>query len=318
MEQRQTLPGPVDLAVEAWELFKAKAATLYAVYIAGILLSLGLLILGGLALFFGGAGVFAFLSATHSFTLYPVLLLIVLGIILVVALFVGVTWYQGALLVVLFSKKDKVSFGEAFGTAWKLIGALVLTEIIWALVMFGSYFVFLIPAIIFGVWFSLSRFVIVGEGKKGFAALLTSREYIRGRFFPYFWRMIAIYLPLLVLSIVIEFARNNAYTMTLRGLLNVVSFLAGPFYLTYSFVLYEHLKKLRGAVKPENAKGSKLAALIVAVIGYIIFLLVAGSLIALLAASPKPTKGENTTPYHQQLTPTGTQRLPQRIPLNET
>jgi hypothetical protein len=319
MDSKNLLPGPIVLAKEAWELFRSKAATLYAVYIAGLLLSLGLLILGGLALFFGGAGVFAFLTAMHRFALFPVLLLVLLGVLLIAALFVAATWYQGALLVVLFSKKDKLSFGESFGTAWKIIGALVVTEIIWVLIIFGSYFVFLIPAIIFGVWFSLSRLVVVGEGKKGFAALLTSREYIRGRFWQYFWRVIAVYLPLIVLSIIIGFARNNSYTLTLRGLLNVASFLATPFYLTYSFVLYEHLKKLRGAVKPDEAKGTKIATIVVPVIGYLIFLLIVGSLITFLASIPKHAQEKhNTRPYQQQQAPTGTHRLPQRLPLNET
>lgn len=318
MEPQQPLPGPIDLAKEAWELFKGKAATLYAVYIAGLLLSFGLLILGGLALFFGGAGTFAYLSATHKFALFPVILLIALGLLLVAALFVASSWYQGAQIVVLFNKKDKVSFGESFGSAWHLIGALVMTELLWVVLLFGMYFAFLIPAMIFGVWFSLSRFVVVGEGKKGFAALLTSREYIRDRFFPYFGRLIAVYLPLILLSIIIGLARNNSYTLMLRGLVNVASFLAGPFYLTYSFVLYQHLKKLQSPVSLENAKGSKVAAIVVSVIGYALLAFLIFSLISVFSLFFKNTSKQPSHPYQQQLTPTGTNKLPPRLPASET
>lgn len=96
---------------------------------------------------------------------------------------------------------------------------------------------FIIPGIIFGVWYCFSMIVFIDEGLKGTAALSRSKELVSGYWWGVFGRMalmfIAIFIPLIILNLVTF------------GIAGILSFVVFPFIVAFQFLLYEDLKRIK-------------------------------------------------------------------------
>ncbi len=105
-------------------------------------------------------------------------------------------------------------------------------------------FVFLIvPGVVMMVWFSFAVFILAGKGDAGITALLESREYVKGFWWPVFVRLLAVW----ALSFVIGY-------VPLVG--SLLSLLFMPYLVTYTSQLYEELAHIKGAV-PGPSEGQR-------------------------------------------------------------
>ncbi len=105
-------------------------------------------------------------------------------------------------------------------------------------------FVFLVvPGVVMMVWFSFSVFILAGRGDTGINALLESREYVKGFWWPVFARLLAVW--------VLSFAFS--YLPVIGSLL---SLLFMPYLITYTSQLYEELSRIKGVV-PKPAERQK-------------------------------------------------------------
>lgn len=116
----------------------------------------------------------------------------------------------------------KLSFGQALAAGkpygWKLIGFFIL----YALAVSIGYVFFVIPGIIFMIWFSMGAFVIVDEKLGVMDAFKRSKELAKGRFWEIFGVMgvlqiisILAIIPLLgwIAAVVLSVAYSAAYAV---------------------------------------------------------------------------------------------------------
>ena len=125
--------------------------------------------------------------------------------------------------------------------------------------MLGSLF-FLIPGIIFSVWFIFGDFVLIDEDIRGVKALLRSKKYVEGRWFyvlkhlafifSFTFALSLLFIPVfLILNLIfIKFHPFSKFFM-ISGIQVLVRAFIPVFLLTYLVVLYKELKKSKNIEK---------------------------------------------------------------------
>lgn len=80
---------------------------------------------------------------------------------------------------------------DVFTSASHLIWPTFYTSILTALIVLGGSILFIIPGLIFIVWYLFAYSIIIFENKKGWAALRASKALVVGRWWAIAWRWVA-------------------------------------------------------------------------------------------------------------------------------
>ena len=174
------------LITETVRIFRERWAPLLS-------LSLGLMFFSALmrGIFFG-EGFFHSLALPGENTA-----LLVASVLLMLAVHILTA---GAVLRVITEGDSAASPRNALAYAWGRRGDLFSLFFL-NFLLGGAYALFIIPGIIFQVWFSLSVIVLIAEGRSGTEALLASREYVRGHDWAVFSRIgFLVFFALLISS----------------------------------------------------------------------------------------------------------------------
>jgi hypothetical protein len=170
------------------------------------------------------------------------------------------TWGMAALICALRDRTEQISVLEAYGRSGTQLHSYIWVTLLVGVVTFLGFLLFIIPGIIFTVWFCFAVFVVLVEGKKGTLALRTSREYVRGRWGAVFLRAFVLLLAafgvllLLTLGVALLAALMDiagiAHTPAVidavsLGLGVAFSTVVPGFAATYMFLLYAELRSLK-------------------------------------------------------------------------
>lgn len=275
--QANPLPGVFDLIDEAWLIYKIK-----------IKLFLGILILPLLFSFVFGiiSSFYASFVSLNNF-IFGMILLVVLALIVGFILALG----QFALIYAI-KYRDKITVGEAYRAALPKIFSFFWISFLTGFIIWSGVFLFIIPAIIFSIWFSFSVFILADEDQKGMNALLRSKEYVKGLWWRVLWRYTAIGLIILSLGIILFIILGIPVGLVLASLelgpttielistilQTGLSFFLTPFVVLYSFLLYTKVKEYKLGVFQEPNPKQKKWFILVGITGSVIGIL----LIALL------------------------------------
>ena len=170
-------------------------------------------------------------------------------------------FYQVAILKTIESsdKKNGITassaYGEAFSLFWPLLGVVlrvVVRVILWSLLL-------IIPGIIFAIFYSFANMAFLFDGKKGYEALIFSKQIVKpylGKFLGNSFVAILVLLPVyifitIILSLI--FGGYDPKEPTLSGVIgvgvgNIASALASIYLLIFFYHLYKELKSRRGGV----------------------------------------------------------------------
>lgn len=214
-----------------------------------------------------------------------IILLAVVLLLIFIPIVIIQMWGIAALTVAVSSPK-KLSFGEAYKKSWKYVRSLWWIMILSGLLIVGGS-IFIIPGIIYSVWYSFDQFVLVDENERGMRALIKSREYVRGHWWAVFFRIfllaIIVYIPSLVVSLVSKAAGVEKDAVIVICTILIDIFVAG-FAPCYIFSMYKNLREVRGHLDHKITWKTKFAYSIVSLLGLLIFL--ALPLFTLLAINP--------------------------------
>lgn len=258
------LPGPIYLAKEALSIYQKRFWTIVGVSFLSIIYIVGVV---------GIAGVIGFLFASTFSSRWNIFSILLGGLLVVVALVVFIwlsNWIQAAYILVIRDWKKGTGARESFRQARQFIWPLFTTTFLLGLIVMGSLPLFILPAILFGIWFTYAQYVVVCEGKRGLLALHTSREFFRGRFWQVIWRSIAVRLPEIILGLILtSLIANKTLPPLVNSLYQLLSLLLAPFYLAYTFALYSSLRKHTPAVStvPQENKRWYIG---VPIVGYLL------------------------------------------------
>lgn len=202
---------------------------------------------------------------------------------LIVIMFLVIFIYRLALyFAVIEGGKEGIDINEAYRLGWKKLVSYLWIGFVMYLILLGGFMLFVIPFLIFSVWFTFAGFVLVDQNERGLSALLKSRELVRGRFIGVFWRelvlMIVYFIPIILAHIL---------TRPLSPLFPFIGGLAGqtvvlftlPIFITYQYLMYRNLVDLRGQIDLSQSDESKSVFMIAGSLGIIIMSIIAYSLI---------------------------------------
>jgi len=142
-----------------------------------------------------------------------------------------------------------------------LLWPTIYTSLLSALIIIGGSLLFIVPGIIFSIWYAFVFYSIIFENKKGIEALRASKTLVVGRWFAILWR---ISVPAVIFGVVafaitsvlqlpfMFFPENNTTDFLNAVLGNIVSVALMPLTATASVVLFLEAKKSKPASVSAN------------------------------------------------------------------
>jgi hypothetical protein len=168
---------------------------------------------------------------------------------------IGFFWGWGACVAA--SLDDTLSLREAFSRGGFLLGSFAWVCMLAGFIVTGGMLLFLIPGIIFSIWFFFAPFIVLDDDTRGMSALFKSRAYLSGRWFDVFLRLVVVWACTAVV-----------------GAIPVVGALAAlvalPYLLVYQALLYRDLKEVAGPVAYSCSTGDYARVLGLAALGYVV------------------------------------------------
>lgn len=201
---------------------------------------------------------------------------------------IGIIFHLWGEIAIIFAiHNPTATVTQAFkSTASKILPNLWL-GFLSGLITIGGFPLIILP-IVFSIWFSFSRFALVLENIGGLTALLKSRWYTQGQFWPLASRYIFLGSILLPIALPIYYLDEIAKQQTLSAIVALtLDLILLPFVSSYTYLLYSHLKTARGEAAFSPSKKSKILLYFLALLGPIIFLL---TFFLLLLTSINPAK----------------------------
>lgn len=223
--QITSLPGIGDLLSRSWQIYKARIGVF-----------IGIMILPALLLL-----LFSILPLIPSLRLNFPALIFFIPLILLIFIIVQI-WASIALLYAIKEREEKIGIREAFAKGWHRIISYFWISLLVGIITLVGFLLFIIPGIIFAIWFGLAAYVLVAEGLTGMKALSRSKQLVSGYWWPVFGRILVVFLIVIVLNLIISVLNMP------RIIQSVISLFLGPFFATYYFLIYGDLKKLKEGV----------------------------------------------------------------------
>lgn len=152
------------------------------------------------------------------------------------------------------------SLEELLQKAWKKLGSFAWLSLLLLVFCLGGFLLFIIPGIIFVVWWSVAFYALAGENARGMAALRRSRELVRGHWWAVFGRLVMLILASFLISLAASIiflvitapfylVGSNVLLLAVAGILSLIGAVIDVYILAFSIIytyyIYESLKGLK-------------------------------------------------------------------------
>lgn len=253
MEEKPKLIAVGALFGQSWQIYKGRFLTLIkiillpgAFILAGDLLAIGFGAVSTLFVIAGGLG-------------------LVLGVLALVS-----------------NLGTNVPPREAYRSALKKFWPYLWLSLLTGFTILGGLFMLIIPGLIFLIWFGFVLYIFVLDGEKGMNAMLKSKAYVNGYWWPIVGRGLLLILVVFLIALVFGslgalVSLNEAW---LQFTSDLVTLVIAPFSLIYFYLLYQNLKSLKPEVATQPAEGPRGFFIFSAIFGLVAALIV----IVLIAA----------------------------------
>jgi len=240
----QKLPGVSILFRDSWDLYKSRFRIFTSILILPVAFILVAAILGNALL----SSIFAVVSVIFFIVAYP-------------AIIYSITNEN--------QSDVKTSYGVGFGKLFPYLWLAILTN----LVVIGGLIMGVIPGLMFSFWFIFSVFILFVEDKRGLEALLKSKEYVRGYFWPVLGRIILLVLCVVVIAMMLSLVIGEDKRS--EDVLNaVLQLFVMPFFISYSFNIYRGLQALKPGLVQAPAPAKRGFFIFSAVLGLVALVVV--------------------------------------------
>ncbi len=240
------LISPLNIFKEAAAVYKAN----YKIFLQTIAWLLGAAILLTILNITDRQTAFKYLSYTFPAYLILSALSFVIGL-----------WTQIVLIRLVNAglSKEAVDKKTLRQNAWRDTAPFLWVSLLTGLIILGGTILFIIPGLIFTVWFFFSMYIFAIEGARGYGALKKSKDLAQGRFWPIAWRVVVpalFYGLLLIITIGVPtliigyFTKFAGFTSNLSlvpwwfdAWQSIVTVAALPLSLAMWVILYRNLKE---------------------------------------------------------------------------
>ncbi len=274
-----SLPGFKALLSSAWGILKDRPGTIFGI---AAIVAFSQYIPIVFSLVFGSN------TSTNNWIYSQGTAFLVFLIFLYIIAYLGsYLWGSVALLYAIKDRQERIGIGEAFKRARSTVAAWVWITFLTSVIVLGGTLLFIIPGMIFGVWFSLAAIVLVAEGLRGMSALNKSKAYVKGRVGEIFGLLFLfglLYVPFYVVTAIVssvasQFGTAGTVLQNIAGL--PASLIYIPLLFAFQFVLYEHLKALEGKPIVSSKKGRWA----IFIVGIFVGIAIIGILVSIVLAS---------------------------------
>lgn len=181
--------------------------------------------------------------------------LLAMGVSLAVLLFI--LWISIALTKNLrnaIERKEIINFKDSLLQNSKYIWPVIWSSFLMFFAVLGGLFLFIIPALIFSIWFTYSFYTVVFEDKSGVTALKSSKILVSGRWWKTLWLILVptIFFGIIFLTIqnvfifpltIIFGEASVAYSLTKSLFINIISSIFTPLSALPMIYLYFNAKE---------------------------------------------------------------------------
>lgn len=205
-------------------------------------------------IFIGGLG--SLKTGTLDPKIFKTLILTSTPMLLLAIITVGIIqgWFQAAFIVCLRDREENPSLQMVFGRSKKYVIPLFLLSLLYAFVVLGGFFLFLVPGILFAFWFMFFSYAAIYEDRRGLGALSWSKFLIQGNSgkslvrlilglaialgLQFFWRILDKSIDSFLLQTELPRILSVTSSLIILGF-NICLYLAGQIFVV---VLYENLR----------------------------------------------------------------------------
>lgn len=278
------IPGVFGLINEAFSLCKKRFLTLFGILVLPIVIFF-VLIFAVVTLFGGFSAINNASSDSISWGFVLTIVLLLIGFIIVQI------WSALSLIVAVADRTKSLGVIASYKTAWRRLHSYVWVQFLVGVTTMGGFLLLFVPGVIFAVWFIFSVFLLIDDDKRGFKALLSSREYVRGRWWQVFGRLLGGGLVILIISLAVQLLLQFIAPESVVAILNyIIQLFVQIFLISYIFVLYKNVKDRVGAVEVDSKK--RVWFIVVAIVGGLIIPVIFLSVIVASLGSAKDKAGD--------------------------
>jgi len=175
---------------------------------------------------------------------------------------------------ILYSFHHATGFEESYRAVGGLFWQLVWIAILVGIASIGGFVMLVIPGIWLAVSMAFSNYALVLEGKRGFAAMVQSREYIRGYWWAIFGRMALLVCVFIVTYVVVgvPFALVGGGAIGSAIASAIITLFIAPFSIAYYYTIYRNLVTLKSDIHSEPSSGWKTFIVVAQIVGAICIL----------------------------------------------
>ena len=311
-ELKAKLPKATALLSDAWRLYKSRWKTFLGIIVVSVLLMIVAFIVFGIVTF-----VLGFLTAfVPEIQILNMIFFFISFVVLFSMIIIIQFWSQVALIYAIKDSAENIGIKESFRRGRHKIRSFFWVSVLASFIIMGGFLLFIIPGIIFSIWFSLAIYIVIAEDLKGMDAILKSREYIRKYWWSVLWRFlfffIVIYIIMIVfgiaffvfayaISTILDFSLDfESFWMIVNFSMQIISFILAPLTIIYSFFVYRGLKNVKGDFEFKPSKKSKRSFIIVGIFGVLIFPIFFFSSIVLVSLNSAREKAVDASRYSEQ------------------
>lgn len=150
-------------------------------------------------------------------------------------------------------KEEPKNWKENMGLTSYLIWPVIATSLIAALIILGGSILFIIPGIIFFIWYTFSFYTVVFEEKRTLKALRASKDLVVGRWWSILFRWLVPIIFVFLIILTLDWITNSILELiitkgffwksVISGIINsIINTLATPITLTALLILYLNAK----------------------------------------------------------------------------
>lgn len=273
------VPEAMDIVREAISVFKTHWLQLVGFTLTPALIGFIL----GIILIPTSVGVSFLLYQQPSVTEKMILAMIALPIVAVIVSFLQM-WSFAAILVRIRDRDQTLGFKEIWAISLKYAWPLLVVAFLTSFIIGGGMMLFIIPGILFAIWFIFSSIIVVFDEERGMNALLKSKAYVSGMFGTIISRWVVILLIAIVLAIgsalVTSLLWENTLSLAILQILQTpVNFVASAIGTIFSVLLFGYIKNIKGTFDFVAKTSTKIWLFVSALAGILLFLILSGAII---------------------------------------
>jgi hypothetical protein len=217
-----------ELLRSSWSIYKARIKTLLSISIVTLVLTLAVTPLTEVEK----------PMEDFTWTAEMIIFAAVLGIIYVFF----TIWTSAATIMAI--KDESLGFKSAFKESLEKVPYFLWIEILVGIFSLIGFVLFIIPGIVFSIWFCLAPLVFMFEGTKGLKALWASKAYVSGNFWAVLRRLVILGFVYLLFTIPTFILDTQSHVAA--NLYNILlAFVLTPYITVYTVQLYKALRDLK-------------------------------------------------------------------------